>query len=949
MVIRIRLYVVCLIATLCFASWAQAEYSTLVLQTRRKVGWEQRRAKHVSGLLVRELARQSFLIAAREELGIFTLDQTLRENSRRNKSELQLLLTVAPKLDGNCDLKITQIGETDNPEVWSRSIKFRADSENTYVTLIPQFEAFSQGEFVELLQQLGVAKIASNKKSLVGSPNPKDLQEIDQLLQEVDLFSQFLAVRRLHKLILKVGESPELLGLLVNGYANMGLLTECTWSADSRVFRARSLIYAQRLREKYDDYLFSRWHWSYAQAIAGIHFTAIEQLKDPIPEQDEDFQLPSLPAWGDLVSPYCHFDTETLESLADGGNRWARYLRLWALYTSGEERQIDSSAEAILADCPEAFNSYTLLGQGSIGTMHLAGRASIQAMMQSCSMRWSESQDLPAAVRQAALTPPTRKSPLAAWGKVIETLRQEKDQSELSWQMLANLLEDTATMVAAANIQMARSGSQEHSMAPYVDMFWPAIKDHPHAGYFESRRYTTKNEHRQIHEACQSLRFEDPSLWLGDHTYSVWGIKNSKGERVGYDGFYGASRDFTATGIMLANMRQNIPDERREMYARELHKVSPRSPMALIGEINFRRKNAGEVDPDEIVMWKELAGQSAKSWYELGRLYVARQEYEESYDCFQSSFELSPEHSTAREWAWAYEYAKDLEQVVPTLKLYLEEEDFGLGHSNTHYEIARFYLRHEKPEEAKPHALEAAQSWSARGLSIAGIASERLQLTEEADQWFQKLSSSYPSSSGLNWYLWRRRSGNPDITEARELALRQLGAKELQECSSSGWWPLAYYLMESDSKRALKLTKLRIKSEPGLYSESHLLALALEEENESLADQTLARMKKLAKGKDSAEGDWNSQYVEAIDAIVNAKSNDEIPKDFLDELLKDYSATMGWYDASYFFSRILQTKGFVEYALRYRNKATSFNVHDRITWHLASYDASRLKIGADSP
>ena len=63
MIYHIRLHVLCLIATLCFATWAQAEYSTLVLQARRRVGWEERYTKQVSGMLVRELARQSLLIA----------------------------------------------------------------------------------------------------------------------------------------------------------------------------------------------------------------------------------------------------------------------------------------------------------------------------------------------------------------------------------------------------------------------------------------------------------------------------------------------------------------------------------------------------------------------------------------------------------------------------------------------------------------------------------------------------------------------------------------------------------------------------------------------------------------------------------------------------------------------------------------------------------------------
>jgi tetratricopeptide (TPR) repeat protein len=818
------------------------------------------------------------------------------------------------------------------------------------MTLGREFDKYSRAEFVELLKQQGATKVTPEKATAPEPPSQEELQEIEQLQQEVDLVAQFLAVRRVHEIIRKSGETPELLGLLVNGYANLGLLTECTWNADTKVFKARCLLYADRLRNKYENYLFSRWHWAYAQAMTGMHFRAIEQLEDPIPEQEEDAELPSLPLWAELVDPLCRYDTATLQTMAEHDNRWARYLQLWTLAMPGADRQIDTTAHVFMQECPGAFNIYTLLGQeGSLGIMHAVHRASTQAMAKVCAEHWSQLRDLPAAVRHAALTPPSQKSTLEAWGQVIEALRQEEDESELSWQMLANLLQDTAEMVAAANLRIASGGSQEHSLAPYVDMFWPALKNHPHASYFESRKYSKKTEHEKIQQICQNLRFEDPSLWIGYSSSPVWSTLNVHGEKIGYNARNAAQRDGTAMSLSLVSRRGSKTDWVQGMFLGELRLISPHSPLVLVHEIRNSISKANEVPLEKISAWKERAGSSAGAWYQLGQFHVSRQEYNESYECFQKSFDISPEERTATAWAYAYEWAGDFEKVVPTFKKYLEVPDYGLGHSRTHSNIAHFYLRQGKPKEAKPHALSAAQSGSAWGFTIAGTVCERLQQDQEADQWYHRASSAYPTSAGLDWYLYRRRTGNPDLTEARELALRTLGSKEQQETTSTAWWSVTYHLMESNSDRATELLKLRIEAEQDIYGASHLLCLALAEQDKSQIDLALAKLQEEATGKDAKEGDWNSRYAETVQAALQCESQETFPADRIEELLKANDAMEGLCNTSYFFSKIAQAREFAELASKYRNQAITSYDTQRITWHLACYEASRAKADRETP
>ena len=58
---------------------------------------------------------------------------------------------------------------------------------------------------------------------------------------------QFAAVRALHAAIRTDGPSPSRLAALSRAYANLGLLTEFQWDAASLAYKARAILYAQRL------------------------------------------------------------------------------------------------------------------------------------------------------------------------------------------------------------------------------------------------------------------------------------------------------------------------------------------------------------------------------------------------------------------------------------------------------------------------------------------------------------------------------------------------------------------------------------------------------------------------------------------------------------------------------------------------------------------------------
>ena len=106
--------------------------------------------------------------------------------------------------------------------------------------------------------------------------------------------------------------SAATLGALSRAYANLGMLTDTQFGAFPWVFKARGLLYAQRLQ--LHDSAAALWHRAYAGALAGLHRDALADL-----EAAEEARKGSAPPWAGLVDALCRFDSATLKELSHAG------------------------------------------------------------------------------------------------------------------------------------------------------------------------------------------------------------------------------------------------------------------------------------------------------------------------------------------------------------------------------------------------------------------------------------------------------------------------------------------------------------------------------------------------------------------------------------------------------------------------------------------------------
>lgn len=242
MIIQCRLAVLFCAVVSSFAPLVETAGPPSELWLDRSRGWAINLAdKPYQGALAREITRQALLIAAREELRLTTHDTSLGEASPRQGNEIPLAVLCSagePSL-----LEIVRGFEAEQVPIWQQEIKL-AGQPFDYPAFVTQMEALSRGEFLAVLKKAGFERRASTPAK------PADaavVAAIDDRIWQMNFFAQFSVIRQLHRQIDANGESPALMSQLAQGYANLGVLTEYFWNPMHEVFKARALLYAERL------------------------------------------------------------------------------------------------------------------------------------------------------------------------------------------------------------------------------------------------------------------------------------------------------------------------------------------------------------------------------------------------------------------------------------------------------------------------------------------------------------------------------------------------------------------------------------------------------------------------------------------------------------------------------------------------------------------------------
>ncbi|MDR1140125.1 MAG: hypothetical protein LBL62_00430, partial [Planctomycetaceae bacterium] len=713
-----------------------------------------------------QLQRQALLIAARDELGVYTADEFMGEKAL------------------NDSLKIEDIGKFPNADV----------SYKDHSQFLAELEKRSRNEFVVELKKRGVKKqekVTTENNSPDDNRNEKYV-EIEKLLNDWALIPQFEAVRRTHRLIRETGETPELLTFLIRGYTQLQMLTNLATLDTHRVFQARAMLYAQRAVAKYGE----KPEWFALRAAAwsfnNFHRLAREEFdKIPASEQKQN-------TWIDFAKYYAEFDFKGLEKRIEAADPkteqpLGKLLYFFLLDYSAEwVTMARPYGETIIADLPDCSRLYIGLFRINHFDMvyapddspfneHLARRITpaIRKMKELPNEVTETAKTLQTTVKKSSgnlfsglfggNTLASQRFPLEQYYRDLAALlkalsAETTPTSEPSLSMLAYILRDDEFQIVGelAYGLKGHNGEAEAHIMPAM----PVIGEHPDVEFLglacRDRSLGTPFWHRLTVKTIPYNIFSQKSYGFN--------VKFSDSDFHGriYSPYYFANlfidrenvRDWT---YYHSSARTEARDGNYYFAVDILYRLCPKNPHA-VGIHLVRGRNVteemAEAIKKEFVSFPNINNS-------LAQFYLKKQLPDKIIDLIKDDYVHKLTDYIQENLTKIYLSHNEPEKAIDILKKYLEtnESKKALKRYNVLQKIGFILLQEGKIKEAEQYLIPAMQTHSSWGLSGMAQYKEITGSFDEAEKLFRANLQSYPEIRfGELWgFLYRKNS--PQLKE----------------------------------------------------------------------------------------------------------------------------------------------------------------------------------------
>ena len=758
----------------------------------------------------RELFRQALLIAARDELGLTTRDAWLGDPMPTQGSNAPLDLRM--KYEPSTPLEILRGYQAEPPLVKRYELKLNGH----LPYLAAEAENLSRTKFVEVLKEAGFSGKANQWK-----PDAKLPERIENLLVNMTFTSQFQALRELHEAIRGGGESPALLGGLVRGYANLGLLTEYLWHPEHKVFNARALLYAQRIVARDEHSALGRWHRAYALALLGLHKDALDDLDAAEKEaKAAGAGAAAQPPWAPLLREYCRYDIDRLT--ADGAGTSQGQLAGLLAYCSAELAHNPQVALAKAAELlpwmPQCYRLYHgLCDSSDQNELRRAAPAAAKVFAETLYARllampglperaaaiakprgvgkgllenlFGESKPAPspdeefdaraqlmaallAAGQPAGKTLPEKEKPSPEKEKALPEKSGDKtggrsaagaeaplDRGEPSWPVLA--APDPRGVLLAGVGSNARFRHRRRRGGRVPREAAPVLADHPYRGLIASHA----SEPDQRKEALEDLvKVDTRSEALEVRGLAVLDayadFDKAVHERQSFNPFFQA--DQVANDLIFII---ELYDNDRLKAARRLLEISPVSPYAKATLIEHDWQNVRQ----HAEAWERDAAHQPAVLAALAKHHIEDGKLAAAEHCLKATLQMAPDEPTYRRLALVYEKQGQEDKWLATLEECLQRAGQGMDEAGVRETIALHFMERKQWEKAEPYAEEAAKSGAGLAMLTAGACQEGLHNWDAAEEYFRNASSSN-SEATATWYCFCRRTGRGDLDSARQTA-----------------------------------------------------------------------------------------------------------------------------------------------------------------------------------
>ena len=737
--------------------------------------------------LFRELMRQALLMSAREELGLFTRDALLGEagpaatSSGGGKGSLDFVINWAPK---GYRLEILDRGGGVPKTLWSYSNPVNG---HTVESITVAMERLSREEMPAALVKAGYAAPTA-KRAWSDAPLP---EEANRRLSEMSFTSQFAAIREIHGAIAAKGESRDLVGGLIRGYANLGLLTEVNWSPAHKAFKARALLYAERLLQHAPKSASSYWHKAYAAGLSGIHIEALTQLEEA-KKVDRDIAPPE---WVEIVDAYCRFRSDRLDALAVGDSKaLAGLLSVLSQEWVIEQSDLVRAAISYVSTYSECYRLLDVIGANGAARIGLYGfETATETLDRTLYDRIAEMPNVPKRISERL--PAAGGDPKVGEPALVQSLRDMRFDGEFSWGLLAELIQQTRFLHAYRYVeymQLRRSTVPDPAILAEKT---PLIGAHPFLPVLAHLKNQTPEDREALLQIAKTMRLSEMSLL----TYGRFMMVISKlmdAERLTpiYRRMH-AHADLTYHDLLGPVMFAQNEDRK---YLDRLVTISPYSPTVraraiVLGWDRYQKQIANWQDDGHAVV---LAA--------LGKHYAAAKDADKAIDFYQAAIRNGASFQTYVELAEIYDLRKDEAKWLETLVESLKLDPGGPIWAETQFRIAHHYMKAKQWEKALPYAERASKTGAGWGMIAEGRCHLALENWDRSEERFEATSKRYPEDC-FEWYAWCKLTGRGNIDGARELVENRLRDEGLRVTPAKGVKNAVYYLLSNQHLAATTL------------------------------------------------------------------------------------------------------------------------------------------------
>jgi tetratricopeptide (TPR) repeat protein len=713
-------------------------------------------------MLPREMVRQAVLIAARDELGLATRDQVIDDTSTDQKEGGAGTVEVVSFIRDNRSREMIQRLEGELREtILSHETPTTPGPDLELLKLLASAEALSRGEFPTALKGLG----------LVGKPNTVNEvaalpEKTDERLATLEFLDALLAVRDLHKAIRDDGESSARLGALARGYALLGVLSEFQWHPAHRAFKARALLYAQRMIAHHADQPLGLWNRAFALALIGRHGDALADLEEAKKKAETVGSTPAAPDWVEVVDAFARCDSARMAGVQGAQKRLAALLRMFTLAFPRTTAVGLHAASDVVTLQPYCFRAHDAMSDFfGVSTQHATTMMGPLALEHFISNKLPAVKELPAGVKDQLAGD-------RAIVRVAELLDQAgapaSDAGEPAWGVMGHMLRETRFVQVFRRIYFMRV-----MLSVPVDDVWNEVRGdvagHRYHPYLLALALPGRETALGFEKFADGYDLIDIETTESAMIQSLWKLNRPRPKAAWAIAM--AHEDQTAE---MALSLSQVADQSKLDVAQSILKVSPFHPFARATLIS----RAWDTVRDKIPAWEKESGDSPAFLAALAMHYSAAKSYDEAQPVLARYIELSPDVWAFQSLAANFKAQGKIDRWQETLDEFLNKvDDLGLDHAKVRVEIAEHFIGLKQWEKARPYAEAAAQTWAEWAMECAGRCAEGEKDWERAEGWYSRATERYPDNSWAVWYFFCKRTGHGKLEAGREFAERYVTAR----------------------------------------------------------------------------------------------------------------------------------------------------------------------------